>query len=111
MADPKPTAGKPAPEGMSAPAPRITAMQAQYICQNPHETTTSTQGVVNGEPMLVTVPVFEVELTALDRTNGGIKLRYMGADVAGAKDLFKNDQPVTATFAPGPPLPADYVTP
>src|SRR6516225_3655111 len=98
MADPKATP-------VAAAAPRITAMQAQYVCHNPHETTTSTQGIVNGEQMLVTVPVFEVELTALDRTNGGIKLRYMGSDVAGAKDLFKNDQPITATFAPGPPLP------
>ena len=104
MADPKATP-------VVAAAPRITAMQGQYICQNPHETTTSTQGIVNGEQMLVTVPVFEVELTALDRTNGGIKLRYMGADVAGAKDLFLNDQPITATFSPGPPLPPDYVTP
>ena len=102
MADPKPS---PVRDALAAAAPRITAMQAEYVCHNPHETTTATQGTVNGEDMLVTVPVFEVELTALDRTDGGIKLRYMGADVAGAKDLFKNDQPITATFAPGPPLP------
>ena len=104
MADAKPAAPP-------VPTTAMTVMQTQYVCHNPHETTTSTMGTVNGEDMLVTVPVLEVELVALDRTNGGIKLRFMGSDVAGAKDLFKNDQPITASFAPGPPLPPDYVTP
>ena len=91
--------------------PKMTVMQTEYVCQNPHDTTSSTLADVNGETMTVSVNVYEVELVALDRSNGGIKLRFMGSDVDGAKTLFKNDVPITASFQPGPPLPPDYVTP
>ena len=95
----------------AAPAPQATVMDVQYVCHNPHDTTSSTMANVNGEDMVVSVNVFEVQLVALDRSNGSVMVRFMGSDVSGAKDLFKNDGPITARFMTGPPLPPDYVTP
>jgi hypothetical protein len=73
-------------------------MKVKYIVQNPHMTPSAFQAVVNGVPMAATVEALEVELRAVDLANGGIKLRFIGADVEPAKALFQNDCVVAASF-------------
>jgi hypothetical protein len=85
-------------------------MEEQYICQNPHMTTSSTRALVDGEEMTVSVEVLECELVALDTSLGSIKLRFKGAEIDGAKSLFVNDSPIAVTFAAGPPPPPGRIT-
>jgi hypothetical protein len=74
-------------------------MQEQYVCQNPHMTTSSTRATVDGEEMTVSVDVLETQLVAKDTSLGSITLRFKGAEIDGAKAIFVNDAPITVTFA------------
>lgn len=70
-----------------------------YTVQNPHVSPNATRATIKGVEMTATVDAFEVELVADDLSNGGIKLRFIGADIAAAQELFKNDTKIKATFA------------
>ena len=74
-------------------------MKVTYTVHNPHRTPSATRAVVNGKEMTATVDALEIELVAQDSTHGGIKLRFIGDDIAGAEELFKPDAKITATFA------------
>ncbi len=74
-------------------------MQVQFKVQNPHMTPSATRATVNGKDMTVSVEAYEVDLVSQDPSHGGLKLRFIGDAVDGAKNMFANDQIVTATFA------------
>jgi hypothetical protein len=74
-------------------------MQAVYTVQNPHMSPNAVRATVKGVEMTATVDTFEVELVADDLSHGGIKLRFVGADVEPAKTLFVPDAKITASFA------------
>jgi hypothetical protein len=77
----------------------MTMIEAVYMVQNPHITPSAARGTVNGKEMVVTVDAFEVELVSQNSTHSGIKLRFLGEDVAAAQELFKVDTKVTCSFA------------
>ena len=76
-------------------------MQVQFKVQNPHMTPSATRATVNGKDMTVSVEAYEIDLVSQDPSHGGLKLRFIGDAVEGAKNMFANDQIVTATFAAG----------
>jgi hypothetical protein len=74
-------------------------METLYTVQNPHMTPNATQATVKGVVMTATVDTFEVELVADDMSQGGIKLRFIGAEIPAAKELFVNDAKIKALFS------------
>jgi hypothetical protein len=76
-------------------------MQVKYRVQNPHVSPNAVRAVIKGVETTATIDMLEVELVAEDLANGGVKLRFSGADIEAAKDLFKTDVEVTATFTVG----------
>ena len=74
-------------------------MQVKYLVQNPHMTQMSIRADHNGVPLAASVEGLEVSLRAMDSQNGGMTLRFIGSDAEAAKEMFKNDAIVTATFA------------
>ena len=87
-------------------------LKASYIVQNPHMTPSAARATINGEEMVATVDALEVELVSKNLTHGGIKLRFIGQDVAAAKELFANDSEIEVSFAKyGGETPAEPVPP
>jgi hypothetical protein len=74
-------------------------MELKFRVQNPHMTPSATRATVGGKDMTVSVEAFEVDLVSESPMNGGLKLRFIGDEVEGAKNLFQNDALVTATLA------------
>ncbi len=74
-------------------------MQVKFKVQNPHMTPSATRATVNGKDMTVSVEAYEIDLVSESPSHGGLKLRFIGDEVEGAKAMFVNDQVVTATFA------------
>jgi len=74
-------------------------MELKFRVQNPHMTPSATRATVNGKEMTVSVEAFEVDLVSESPMNGGLKLRFIGDEVEGAKNMFQNDAIVTATLA------------
>jgi len=75
------------------------AIEVKFRVQNPHMTPAAARATVEGKEMTVSVEALEIELVAEDSRHGGLKLRFVGDQVEGAKALFANDGVVTATFA------------
>ena len=71
---------------------------AEYTVHNPHMSPNATQAIVKGKPMVATVDTFEVELVADDLSRGGIKLRFVGDEVASAQELFIADAKIAVKF-------------
>lgn len=74
-------------------------MQVLYTVQNPHMTPNATRATIKGVEMTATVDTFEVELVADDLSNGGVKLRFIGAEIEAAKELFVPDAKIKAEFS------------
>jgi hypothetical protein len=74
-------------------------MELKFRVQNPHMTPSATRATVGGKEMTVSVEAFEVDLVSESPMNGGLKLRFIGDEVDGAKNMFQNDAIVTATLA------------
>jgi hypothetical protein len=74
-------------------------MELKFRVQNPHMTPSATRATVAGKDMTVSVEAFEVDLVSESPMNGGLKLRFIGDEVEGAKNMFQNDRVVTATIA------------
>lgn len=74
-------------------------MELKFRVQNPHMTPSATRATVGGKDMTVSVEAFEVDLVSESPMNGGLKLRFIGDEVEGAKNMFQNDRVVTATIA------------
>jgi hypothetical protein len=82
-------------------------VEATYTVQNPHMTPNATRAVVKGVEMTATVDTFEVELVSEDPSHGGIKLRFVGADIPAAQELFANDAKVKVQFSAANGAPAE----
>jgi hypothetical protein len=74
-------------------------MELKFRVQNPHMTPSAVRAMVGGKDMTVSVEAFEVDLVSESPMNGGLKLRFIGDEVEGAKNMFQNDAIVTATLA------------
>ena len=74
-------------------------MDLVYTVQNPTESSASLQAMVNDKQMTVTAPAFECELVDDQRVQGTIKLRFIGDQMEGARNLFKNDSKIKVSFA------------
>jgi len=74
-------------------------MQLKFTVQNPGMTQAATRAKVGERDMTVSVEAYECDLVSDDRRHGGLKLRFIGDEVEAAKEMFKNDAVVTATFA------------
>ena len=84
----------------AVPQATITAVKVGYTVQNPHMTPSAARAIVQGKEMVATVDAFEVELVADLSSNGGIKLRFIGDEIAAAQAVFVNDAKITALFGP-----------
>jgi len=73
-------------------------MDVLYTVHNPHVSPNAVRVEVKGQPMAATVDMLEVELVAEDLSHGGIKLRFCGADLDAAKELFKPDAKIKVSF-------------
>jgi hypothetical protein len=74
-------------------------MELKFIVQNPNMSPNAVRATIKGVETTATVDMYEVDLVSTDTSNGGLKLRFSGGDMEKAKELFKNDTCVTATFA------------
>lgn len=70
-----------------------------YTVQNPHMTPNATRATVKGVEMTATVDTFEVELVSDDLSHSGVKLRFIGAEIPAAQELFVVDTKVVGSFA------------
>ena len=70
-------------------------MKLQYKVHNVSTSSVSTTGTVDGQDQWVHVEGLEVELTSADGRHGSLTLKFIGKDVAEAREKFKNDADVT----------------
>jgi hypothetical protein len=53
---------------------------------------------VDGEPITAQVPCLEVELTTVAERSGTLTLRFVGSSMEEAKEMFKQDAVISASF-------------
>lgn len=70
-------------------------MNVEFRVQNVIDTTTVVKTEVEGEPMSATVPCVEVELTTESSRHGSLTLRFVGGQVAAAREKFVKGETVT----------------
>src|SRR5690349_2642170 len=73
-------------------------MDVEFVVHSVAQAQANVQTQVDGETMTAQVPCIEVELATVAERSGTLTLRLVGSGMAAAKDLFKPDAKITATF-------------
>lgn len=56
------------------------------------------QTEVDGEMLQASVPCLEVELVTVSQRHGSLMLRFTGSQIEEARELYKTDRSIVATF-------------